>query len=549
MYNGPIDVSAGRLITPAQWAEIRRADMAGADETGEATEILLRYQRRLLETTALNQITVVEKSRRTGMTWAAAADAVMTSAASRAAGGMNTLYMGYNLDMAREFIDTCAMWCESFGQAASASGVQAFEFDDDGVAIQAFRITFPSGYEIVALPSKPRSLRGRQGYLILDEAAFNEFLEEVMNAAVPFLMWGGKILVISTHFGESNPFNELIQDARGGRKPYAVLRVTLDEALRDGLFVRICRRAGTEWTPEAEAAWRQKLIAAAGDVAADEEFFCIPSQGSGAWLPGPLIESRMVPDIPILRWELPADFLQLPELVQRGMVAAFMADLERVLSKLDRTRRHALGYDFGRVRDLSVLWLFALSPTMRRETALVIEMRRIPHTEQIAVAEAVIRAMPRRCGAAFDATGEGNVVAEAMQRRFGAANPAGGPGGLVASIKLTTEWYRTEMPPLKVAFEDGSITVPKDDDTFGDLRLVQVIRGVPQVPAIRTGSGDKKRHGDAAVAVALAYYASRMAAVADVEVGQIDRDDGVADALEGYGFDRLDVRLDDYVRM
>lgn len=45
---------------------------------------------------------------------------------------------------------------------------------------------------------------------------------------------------------------------------------------------------------------------------------------------------------------------------------------------------------------------------------------------------------------------------------------------------------------------------------LADLRAVQVIKGVPRIPETRTTGEDKgKRHGDAAVAVALAYFASR----------------------------------------
>jgi phage FluMu gp28-like protein len=39
---------------------------------------------------------------------------------------------------------------------------------------------------------------------------------------------------------------------------------------------------------------------------------------------------------------------------------------------------------------------------------------------------------------------------------------------------------------------------------------VQVVRGIPRIPDTRTVGEDKgKRHGDAAVAIALAYFASR----------------------------------------
>lgn len=67
------------------------------------------------------------------------------------------------------------------------------------------------------------------------------------------------------------------------------------------------------------------------------------------------------------------------------------------------------------------------------------------------------------------------------------------------------------MPPLKLAFEDdNSIALVKDENHLSDLRLVKIIRGIPTVPPVRTGETGKKRHGDFAIALALAYFASRM---------------------------------------
>ena len=73
------------------------------------------------------------------------------------------------------------------------------------------------------------------------------------------------------------------------------------------------------------------------------------------------------------------------------------------------------------------------------------------------------------------------------------------------------------MPPLKTAFEDNSIAIAKDEDHLSDLRTVRLVRGIPRVPAIRTNEkGEakdkkgKKRHGDYAIGLALAYFASRM---------------------------------------
>ena len=117
-----------------------------------------------------------------------------------------------------------------------------------------------------ALSNRPSNLRGKQGRVIIDEAAFVEDLPELLKAALALLMWGGQVIIISTHDGAENPFNELIQDVRAGNLPYSLHRITLDDALSAGLYRRICRVTKQDWTPEAEEAWRADLIKTYGDA-------------------------------------------------------------------------------------------------------------------------------------------------------------------------------------------------------------------------------------------------------------------------------------------
>lgn len=124
--------------------------------------------------------------------------------------------------------------------------------DGDEREIKAFRIDFASGHKILALSNRPSNLRGKQGRVIIDEAAFVEDLPELLKAALALLMWGGQVIIISTHDGAENPFNELIQDVRAGNLPYSLHRITLDDALSAGLYRRICRVTKQDWTPEAE---------------------------------------------------------------------------------------------------------------------------------------------------------------------------------------------------------------------------------------------------------------------------------------------------------
>ncbi len=475
--------------------------------------VLLPYQARAVSMLERRETRVlfVEKSRRVGLTWALAAYAVLRAGRDRAAGGMDTMYISYSQEMTREFIDACAMWARAFSAAATTVDETLFEGgDSDGDrAIQAFRIRFASGYEILALSSAPRGLRGKQGVVIIDEAAFVDSLPELMKAALAFLMWGGQVVVCSTHNGADNVFNTVIQDILAGRAPHAHLRIDFDSALSDGLYQRICLVTGSTWTPQAEAAWRQEIIDFYGD-GAEEELFCVPSMSTGAWLPAPLIEARMTASAPVLRLELPPDYLHRTKLEQAMLMAPFVKDLADAAAGLDLSVTYAFGFDFARVSDLTVGVLLAIETRLKRREALVFELRGVPGDEQKMITASLLdHVRGRLIGAAFDATGMGWTVAEDMGRRFGLRVGEDG-AGLVWPIRFTEDWYRLHMPPLKAAFEDDAIAIAPDDDHLGDLRSVMLVRGIPRVPPLRKGAGGRKRHGDYAIALALAHFASRM---------------------------------------
>jgi phage FluMu gp28-like protein len=494
---------AARLSRDAWAAERQRTGRATAAEWAD-TPVLLDYQAAIVRACEAHDVVVVEKSRRTGATWGAAADAVLRSGSARTAGGMDTLYMGTSHDMAKEFIDAAAMWARLFDKACSGTSDVLFDDgSDDG--IKALKIDFASGFSIVALSSKPRSLRGRQGFAILDEAAFVDNLAELLKAALAFLIWGGKVLIISTHNGADNPFNQTIIDIRAGRLRYGLVRFDLDDALRDGLFERIClvnSHKHGDWTPRKEADWREKLIADYRD-GADEELYCIPSQGSGAWLTGPLIEARMI-DAPVLRLSFPASFTMLPEEVRKAEVQRWIeTELEPVMAAtLDPALMSGFGMDVGRYRDLSVLCPMQITRTMRRAVPFLVELARVPFQQQEQIRNALVGGLPRFIGGWTDATGIGASLAESGAQKFGPS---------MVEVKFSPEFYRVETPPVKAAFEDGAITIPRDAEVAADLRALKIIRGVAQLPALRqsSASGGGTRHGDAAIAIILAYAATR----------------------------------------
>ncbi|HED4400702.1 TPA: hypothetical protein R4323_002168, partial [Pasteurella multocida] len=85
-------------------------------------------------------------------------------------------------------------------------------------------------------------------------------------------------------------------------------------------------------------------------------------------------------------------------------------------------------------------------------------------------------------------------------------------GMLIDCVQLSEKWYRENTAQFKAALEDGELQdIPKDADILADLRSFQVVKGVPRIPDKRTKStdGKTKRHGDTAIALLLAHYASR----------------------------------------
>ena len=502
------------IPTQAEWADARAAALSSIPAMVQAEglpSVLLPYQAEavgLLDSAAV-PVLFVEKSRRIGLTWGLGAYAVLRAARQKAHGGMDVMYISYSREMTREFIDVCAMWARAFDSAATEVEETLFDQGDDGKAINAFRIKFASGFEIMALSSSPRGLRGKQGVVIIDEAAFVDDLDALLKSAMAFLMWGGQVVVCSTHFGVDNKFNAEIQDILAGRSTYSHLRIDLDQALEQGLYRRIALVTGKDWTPQAEAEWRQGILNAYRDNA-DEELYCIPSATTGAWLPGPLIEARMTVEAPVLRLELPKEYLHLDRLKQASLMDPFMTALRAELARLDLKPRFAFGSDFARHVDLSTGSLMAIEDGLKRREVLAYELRNVPGDEQKLIAKTILQHVRTRLvGAAFDATGMGWTVAEDMGRIFGLRDKPDDAGAIIA-LKFTEEWYRLEMPPLKAAFEDDQIALIRDADHLSDLRTIKLVRGIARLPALREGETGKKRHGDHAIAVALAHWASRL---------------------------------------
>lgn len=512
----------GAMPTPAPLAPVLSRDPAKlppelprgfelpADHDPLADGILMLHQKEWLEDQS--DLKLGEKGRRTGITYAEALDDTIIASSARSAGGDNVFYIGDTKDKGREFIGYVAHFAKVV--AKELVDIEEFLFEDereDGSSkfISAYRVKFASGFRVEALSSRPENIRGLQGVVVIDEAAFHKDVRQVMDAVNALLIWGGRIRIISTHNGVLNPFNELIREAKAGKVPYSLHFIPFSKAVENGLYRRVCLTKGKEWTQEAQDKWEALIRGAYGARQAQmrQELDAIPADAVGAALPRVIIEERSDRSVPVVRWQLPDSVKEAPAHIRKGIVQDFFREqLRPHLDRLDVVRRHDLGMDFARSGDGSVMVINELSQDLIRRGRLVVELRNVPFEMQRDLVHLVGEALPRFGHAAFDATGNGAYLAEVARQKWGER---------VSEVKLSSEWYRQHSPAYVEAFGDGSIVVAGDDDIIRDHQALQFVGGVIKVPDDMRykGADGLDRHGDAAIAGILAWYASRQGAV------------------------------------
>jgi phage FluMu gp28-like protein len=477
-----------------------------------AAGILMEHQVDWLRIEA--QIKLCEKGRRTGITFAEALDSVITAASRKSAGGMDVFYIGDTKEKGLEFIGYCAKFSRVIAeaQASGVSEIEEFLFDDQDEEgntrqINAYRIRYASGFKIVALSSNPANLRGLQGKVIIDEAAFHRDVSAVLDAATALLIWGGRIVIISTHNGKANAFNQMATDIREKRygDDAQVYKATFDDAVANGLYERVCFMKGEEPTTEGKEAWYKKIRNAYGPRKAQmrEELDAIPRDGNGVCVPGIWIEDAMRDGRPVLRLALDDDFTTQSV----GRRDAYVQDwIERylapVIRQLDPGLRFYFGMDYARHRDFSIGAPMSVDQSRHRDVPFVWEMHKVPSRQQKLVLFYTLRNLPHFMGAAIDATGNGETIAEDTADEFGR--------GRIHQVKLSSAWYGAWMPKFVELFEDGVITIPKDDNLQQDVRAIETINGIPMIAKARSQDlkdPDLYRHGDFAGAGVLANFA------------------------------------------
>jgi phage FluMu gp28-like protein len=449
------------------------------------------------------------KGRRTGITYAEALDDTIIASTSRSGGGDNVFYIGDTKEKGLEFIRYVAHFARVVAKELLA--VEEFMFEDqrddgDSKHIAAYRVRFASGFQVVALSSRPANIRGLQGVVVIDEAAFHKDVGLVLDAVNALLIWGGRIRVISTHNGQDNPFNAMILDTAKGLYDYSIHTIPFSAAVANGLYERVCLMRGWQPTPAGKAEWLDRIHRAYGPrhEARQEELEAIPRRSSGAYIPTALARRAAEPGIPVVRWSQ-GEGWYLDDTRMAQARVWFDTHVRPLLRGLDPGRRHTFGQDFGRDGDLSDIAVLEETGPAAWRTAFVLELRRIPFDVQQFVLFELLEGLTRWRGA-LDARGNGQSHAEAAQQRFGATR--------VECVKATVAWYAAAFPEYRAALEDRSLILPADEDIIADHRAAVLVNGLPTMGDARyNGSDGEQRHGDSLVALLLAHRATLTAPV------------------------------------
>lgn len=415
----------------------------------------LPYQRRWIKDAS--RFKIVEKSRRVGFTYAQSYEDVVDAARE---GGMDVWFSSADESAAKEYIRYCEQWARLYKIAAESLGEQVIDKEDD---IKALVIAFSSGKRIHALSSNPKAFRSKGGKLVLDEFAFHKQPEELWKAAIPVITWGFPVRILSTYNGKGNRYYRIVQDAQKKKGGWSLHKVTIEDAVAEGLVDKILGRP-------ASAQERAQFVADCREAAGDEEtylqeYMCVPVDEATAWLTWELITSAEHADA------------GRPELYAGGLTY--------------------VGWDVARRRDLSVLWVQEQIGDVFW-TREVIEMRNKKFAEQHAIFDRVMAAYDVR-RACIDQTGMGEKVVEDAKTTHGEYK--------VEGVQFTAATKQHLATLGKQRFEDRKTRIPATREireSHHSVRKLTTIAGNPRFDADRSEVG----HADQFWAHMLADHAA-----------------------------------------
>ena len=389
-----------------------------------------------------------EKARRIGLTYLYAFKYTI----KRAVLGGKTWYTANDAGTVREFMEYVARFARLVNDHLR---IERAPFAIDHREVLSRMLRFSSGGQVIGLSSNPLALHGKGGDFIGDEFAYHSRASTMWEAAQAMTMWGGDLVILSTHTGIHSQFNQLTIQARklrglacepgaaaaaaagdpipdlahsAGVLPWSYRRTTIHDALAEGLAEKISARTGRPLSREAFLAECRARCLTAEQW--QRQYECVPGGEANIFLPFKLLLPNVADDC---------------------------------LKSLGACENLYLGVDFGRHGHHTSI----ITGELVGDVLWVREVLRL-HGElwsfQLKRIGAVM-GLPRFVRACCDSTGLGDMPVEELQGRFGA--------GRVTGLKFTLAAKANLALPLRRRFEDRSIRIPNDHALLDSLNKVR----------------------------------------------------------------------------
>jgi len=431
----------------------------------------LGFQKRWIADRSRNKI--AEKSRQIGFSWSDAFDTVTETAMTT--WPYDCWVTSRDQIQAQLYGTDCQYWAGALQIAAGAWGEVVV---NEEKKISAQRMPLANERNIWSLSSNVDAQAGKRGTRKLDEFALNPRNRALFSIAQPGTTWGGRLVIFSTHRGTANYHNELIQEIRhkGNPKNFSLHRVTLEDALREGLLIKLKQRwrsidPGDDRLKLTEDEYLQQVRNECADEETfKQEYMCEPDDDGSAFISYELIDSCKY----------------------RGE-EKWQTDLAETKNPL------FIGVDIGRKHDLTVIWVIEKVGGVNL-TRRVIELKKT----RFAVQESILYPLldlPNLSRCCIDDTGIGAQFAERAKERPSSA-------GKVEAVTFTPRVKSDLAHPTKASFEDRSVRIPDEKEIIADLRGIR--KETTSSNNVRfTGERSESGHCDRFWALALALHAGK----------------------------------------
>lgn len=390
---------------------------------------------------------IEKKGRQIAWSWTVSAEAVAEALLNK----LPTTFVSINLEEAKEKIRYSRQILESL----EVAGLPKLITDNQ------LELEFDNGARLISHPSKPPRGKSRMN-VVLDEYAHVQRDKQIYTGSLPILAKGGSIRIGSSTMGASGMFWEIYEEKNDKYPDYTRKSTPWWETQ---WFCRNVREA-TKLAPSMQTFERVEMF---GTDRIKALFANSPLEDFQQEF-----EAEFVDEVTAwITWSEIEDAQQDPEEYKceiatiRGNEPEAAFDAINQLAEWVRENEvesvFGGGYDVGRTRNTSELFLVGLSTTQSYPLRLAITLDNVPFETQAAVVTRAMKVLPI-AGLLIDKNGLGMQLAENLSNAF---------PGKVRGVDFTMQHKKLWATDAKMLIQKHKTPLPVDRDIAGQIHSVK----------------------------------------------------------------------------